>query len=132
MKWATAVAKILACNNIERAQVQKLLEIVNSAHRDPFFTLEAFVLYQAARAWRSKHAARLFVEAVNWLRERGAGAEELRTALGYVKWIYRAYERVKKPAVCPRYNAWQQIRFEQFVQQVDPSRELLALAQNIV
>ena len=129
-RWATAVAKILACGGVERSQVQKLLEVVNSASDDPFFTLEAFVLYQASRVWRNKVVGRLLVEAVEWLRQKGARVEELQRALGYAKWIFYAYERGKR-RLCGQFRLGRNVSFANLIQGTNPSVELLNVAQSL-
>lgn len=128
-RWATLVAKILACGGIEKTQVQKLLEVVNSAKRDPFFTLEAFILYQASRVWKNKSVGKLLVEAVEWLRQREADAETLREALGYAKWIFYAYDRARH--LCKGFKIYKHIDFEQLIRRVQPGSELLSVAQGL-
>lgn len=132
LKWATALGLALACNDVESSQVQKLLEIATN-YDEPFSVLQAFVLYQTARDTWKKHAARLFVEAIHWLKERKATVNDLQNALGYVKWVHRAIENLKKKVererVCNENNKkW--INFETLVSQTDPDKLFLSIVKS--
>jgi len=109
--YGAIVGLVLACNNVDRTQVMRLLELVDSVEEDTFGTLLAFISYQAGRRrdrgreYIPIEAARVVIDCLLRLRDELGSIErnELLRCFSMAKWTYTAISQAFRN-VCQHLN----------------------------
>lgn len=98
--YGAVIGLVLACNGVDRTQVMRLLELINSAGEDAFGTLLAFISYQVGRRQISPNAGRMAIDCLLRLRDElgGVKRDELLQCFSMVKWVYTAVSQAFRNA----------------------------------
>ncbi|MCS7146530.1 MAG: hypothetical protein NZ938_07635 [Aigarchaeota archaeon] len=102
IKLGVKIGANLKADNVEAAQVNKLLELLNSEEdeRTAVALVAIFAHRQANRGYMRQGSAREISMAMRQILAMGDGnklKENARRVLGTAKWVYESLGRVKQP-----------------------------------
>jgi len=94
LNWGARIGAAARNENVKAAQMENLIASLDAIEgREALLATAAFALRQAQRLGTGQAMARLVVQAMLDLYERGGSKEEARRALGFAKWVYEASPR---------------------------------------
>jgi len=105
--YGAVIGLVLACNDVDRTQVMRLLELINSAGEDAFGTLLAFISYQVGKKHIHYNAGRITIDCLLRLRDElgSVKRDELLQCFSMVKWVYTAVSQAFRNA-CKQLNLY--------------------------
>lgn len=105
--YGAVIGLVLACRGVERTQVMRMLELVNSVGVEPLGTLLAFISYQGGRGQIHSSVVRLLGDCLlNLKKELGSvSRDDLLRCFSMVKWVYTSVSQAFRGA-CRRLNIY--------------------------
>jgi hypothetical protein len=92
LDWGARIGAAARSENVRAAQIENLIASLDTIEgRQALLVTGAFALRQAQRLGSGRTMARLVLQAMLDLYEKGGGKEEARKALGFAKWVYEAH-----------------------------------------
>jgi hypothetical protein len=94
LEWGAKIGAAARNDNVKAAQMEGLIASLDVIEgREALLATAAFAMRQAQRLGTGQTMARLVVQAMLDIYEKGGGKEEARRALGFAKWVYEASPR---------------------------------------
>jgi len=95
LDWGARIGVAARKDGIERSQLENITVTLDSIEgREALLVTAAYARRQAQRLKKGYTTARLVIQALSELYEKGGGKKEARKMLDFAKWIFEATEGV--------------------------------------